>query len=64
MDTGALGRARGDRGATAVENWSFRRSNYFRFVGEECRNVMENVGLQDMSAFANAARAGTTCASS
>lgn len=35
-----------------VEKWSFRRSNYFKFVGEECRNVMENVGLQDMSAFA------------
>ncbi|MCB1378784.1 MAG: GcvT family protein [Alphaproteobacteria bacterium] len=35
-----------------VEKWSFRRSNYFRFVGEECRNVMTNVGLQDMSAFA------------
>jgi dimethylglycine dehydrogenase len=35
-----------------VEKWSFRRSNYFKFVGEECRNVMTNVGLQDMSAFA------------
>ena len=35
-----------------VEKWSFRRSNYFNFVGEECRNVMESVGLQDMSAFA------------
>jgi dimethylglycine dehydrogenase len=35
-----------------VEKWSFRRSNVFRFVGEECRNVMENVALQDMSAFA------------
>ncbi|MBI2717176.1 MAG: GcvT family protein [Rhizobiales bacterium] len=35
-----------------VEKWSFRRSNYFNFVGEECRNVMSNVGLQDMSAFA------------
>ncbi|MFO1088985.1 MAG: FAD-dependent oxidoreductase [Hyphomicrobiales bacterium] len=34
------------------EKWSFRRSNYFGFVGAECRNVMENVGLQDMSAFA------------
>jgi dimethylglycine dehydrogenase len=34
------------------EKWSFRRSNYFKFVGEECLNVMENVGLQDMSAFA------------
>ena len=27
-----------------VEKWSFRRSNYFPFVGEECRNVMNNVG--------------------
>ncbi len=35
-----------------VEKWSFRRSNYFKFVGEECRNVMENVAIQDMSAFA------------
>ncbi len=35
-----------------VEKWSFRRSNYFPFVGEECRNVMSHVGLQDMSAFA------------
>jgi len=35
-----------------VEKWSFRRSNYFNFVGKECRNVMTNVGLQDMSAFA------------
>ncbi len=34
------------------ERWSFRRSNYFDFVGAECRNVHENVGLQDMSAFA------------
>ena len=35
-----------------VEKWSFRRSNYFPFVGEECRNVMGNVAIQDMSAFA------------
>ena len=35
-----------------VEKWAFRRSNAFRFVGEECRNVMDNVSLQDMSAFA------------
>src|ERR1700677_3157029 len=34
------------------EKWSFRRSNDFEFVGAECRNVHENVGLQDMSAFA------------
>ena len=41
-----------------VEKWSFRRSNYFRFVGEECRNVMDNVALQDMSAFAKMEVAG------
>jgi dimethylglycine dehydrogenase len=34
------------------EKWSFRRSNYFDHVGNECRNVMTGVGLQDMSAFA------------
>jgi dimethylglycine dehydrogenase len=34
-----------------VEKNSFRRSNYFDFVGEECRHVQENVGLLDMSAF-------------
>ncbi|HXW21129.1 MAG TPA: FAD-dependent oxidoreductase, partial [Roseiarcus sp.] len=34
------------------EKWSFRRSNYFPFVGDECRNVRDNVGLIDMSAFA------------
>jgi len=39
-------------GAPIREKWSFRRSNYFDFVGAECRNVHENVGLQDMSAFA------------
>ena len=35
-----------------VEKNSFRRSNYFDFVGEECRHVAEKVGLLDMSAFA------------
>jgi dimethylglycine dehydrogenase len=34
------------------ERWSFRRSNYFEHVGNECLNVAENVGLLDMSAFA------------
>src|SRR6516225_7066123 len=34
------------------EKWSFRRSNYFSFIGDECRNVHDNVGLLDMSAFA------------
>jgi len=40
------------QGEKPREKWSFRRSNYFEFVGAECRNVHENVGLQDMSAFA------------
>jgi dimethylglycine dehydrogenase len=35
-----------------VEKWSFRRSNYFDHVGAEVKNVTENVGIQDMSAFA------------
>ena len=34
------------------EKWSFRRSNYFEHVGNECRHVAQKVGLQDMSAFA------------
>ncbi|WP_299374506.1 FAD-dependent oxidoreductase [uncultured Kiloniella sp.] len=40
-----------DEGKLPVEKWSFRRSNYFEHVGNECKNVMENVGLLDMSAF-------------
>ncbi len=35
-----------------VEKWSFHRSNYFSHVGAEVKNVTENVGIQDMSAFA------------
>ena len=34
-----------------VEKYSFRRSNYFQFVGTECKQVHEKVGLLDMSAF-------------
>lgn len=34
------------------ERWSFRRSNYFEHVGNECRHVHEKAGLLDMSAFA------------
>jgi dimethylglycine dehydrogenase len=34
------------------ERWSFRRSNYFEHVGNECGHVHEKVGLLDMSAFA------------
>lgn len=40
------------------ERWSFRRSNYFPFVGEEVRAVTGSVGLQDMSAFAKAVVTG------
>lgn len=39
-------------GEVVREKWSFRRSNYFTHVGNECRHVHENVGIQDMSAFA------------
>ncbi len=35
-----------------VEKWSFRRSNYFEHVGNEVKNVNQNAGLLDMSAFA------------
>ena len=39
-------------GVEADDHWSFRRSRWFDHVGNECRNVAENVGLLDMSAFA------------
>ena len=41
-----------------VEKNSFRRSNYFDFVGAECRHVQEHVGLLDMSAFAKCSVTG------
>ena len=34
------------------EKWSFRRTNYFEHVGNECKHVAEYVGLLDMTAFA------------
>ena len=40
------------KGERPREKWSFRRSNYFPFVGDECRNVHDNVGIMDMSPFA------------
>jgi len=39
-------------GVEPKDVWSFRRSNYFEHVGNECRNVAANAGLLDMSAFA------------
>ena len=47
-ETGAPPDAAGKR----RERWSFRRSNYFDHVGNECCHVHEKVGLLDMSAFA------------
>lgn len=44
--------ARVKAGEKVKELWSFRRSNYFEHVGNECKHVAENVGLLDMSAFA------------
>ena len=39
---------------TQEDHWSFRRSRWFEAVGEECRNVRDNVGVLDMTAFAKA----------
>ncbi len=39
-------------GTAQEDDWSFRRSAWFDHVGNECRNVAENVGLLDMTAFA------------
>ena len=38
-------------GMRQEDDWSFRRSAYHDHVGRECRNVHENVGLLDMTAF-------------
>ncbi len=38
-------------GESTEEIPSWRRSNGFRYVGQECRNVMNNVGLLDLSRF-------------
>jgi dimethylglycine dehydrogenase len=45
-------------GLPQEDHWSFRRSRWFEHVGAECRNVMENVGLLDMTAFAKARVSG------
>ncbi len=39
------------QGVPREDHWSFRRSRYHEHVGNECRNVQENVGLLDMTAF-------------
>jgi dimethylglycine dehydrogenase len=45
-------------GVPQEDHWSFRRSRWFQHVGAECRNVAENVGLLDMTAFAKARVSG------
>ena len=49
-------------GVEAKDVWSFRRSNYFEHVGNECKHVHENVGLLDMSAFSKFEVTGTGAA--
>jgi dimethylglycine dehydrogenase len=39
-------------GMEQKDDWSFRRSKWFKAIEKECRNVQENVGLLDMTAFA------------
>ena len=38
-------------GVAPEDVWSFRRTNYFEHVGNECRHVHEKAGLLDMTAF-------------
>ena len=45
-------------GTPQQDHWSFRRSHWFAAVGDECRNVRDNVGLLDMTAFAKARVSG------
>jgi dimethylglycine dehydrogenase len=46
------------KGMAQEDHWSFRRSRWFEPVGAECRNVQQNVGLLDMTAFAKARVSG------
>ena len=45
-------------GVAQEDHWSFRRSRWFEPVGAECRNVRDNVGVLDMTAFAKARVSG------
>ncbi len=46
-------------GIPQEDDWSFRRPSWFDHVGAECRNVAENAGLLDMTAFAKARVSGS-----
>ena len=39
-------------GVEQVDDWSFRRSSYHKYVGSEIKNLSNNVGLLDLSGFA------------
>src|SRR5690606_19055382 len=45
-------------GTPAEDHWSFRRSKWFDAIGHEIRNVTDNVGLLDMTAFAKCRLSG------
>jgi dimethylglycine dehydrogenase len=38
-------------GVEGKDEWSFRRSNYFEHVGNECRRLRERVGVIDLTPF-------------
>lgn len=38
-------------GVERKDVWSFRRSNYFEHVGNECRRVRDSVGMMDLTPF-------------
>ena len=38
-------------GVEAKDAWSFRRTNYFEHVGNECRRIRERVGVIDLTPF-------------
>ena len=46
------------KGTPQEDDWSFRRSKWFKHVGNECLNVSENVGILDMTAFAKSRLSG------
>lgn len=39
------------KGVERKDKWSFRRSNYFEHVGNECRRMREQVGIIDLTPF-------------
>ncbi|MDP6342876.1 MAG: FAD-dependent oxidoreductase [Alphaproteobacteria bacterium] len=45
-------------GVEGKDVWSFRRSNYFEHVGNECRAVRERVGIIDITSFSKFAVSG------